>query len=145
MKWFRGFMSASMTLKSQQYKPVDWPAVTEALASVLWRAVDADPCVFDSPHARVVLKTGGRVSLAANPRLDPWFRCGGVGSVVLRDDPTALQRWLVELHADATPVFQRIATHEYARTLVQRLRASVQSADRPPQRADKTDGGGGRQ
>ena len=145
MKWFRGFVSASMTLKARQHKPVDWPAVTEALASVLWRAVEADPRVFDSPHAKVVLKTGWRVALAANPRPNPWFMSSVVASVVLRDDPTALQRWLVELHADATPVFQRIATHEYARTLVQRLRASVQGADRPPQRADTTDGGGGRQ
>lgn len=49
--------------------------------------------------------------------------------VFLQEDKVALAHWVNELKANSTPMFQQIATEEYAKKLVRILMANVEVAD----------------
>jgi hypothetical protein len=106
-----------------------WAEVTAKLSGTLWHLMNTDPKMLASPFARVVLRDDWNVAIAADQR-DPKQLLGphDVSFVLLQEDRAALAHWVNELRADASPMFQQLATEEYAKKLVRVLMANVEVA-----------------
>ena len=104
-----------------------WASVAGKIAATLWHLMQSDPKMLAGPYARVVLTDDWNVGVAADKR-DPDKLLGthDVCYVFLREDQAALSHWVSELKSNTSPVFQQIATEEYAKRLVRVLMANVQ-------------------
>ena len=109
---------------------VAWASVAAKLSSTLWHLINTDPKMLASPYARVVLRSDWNVGIASDQR-DPDKLLGpsDVSFVLLQEDRSALAKWVNDLKANSNPMFQQIATEEFAKTLVRVLMANVEVAD----------------
>lgn len=116
--------------KKQPPAQSDWVGVAAKLSGTLWHLMQTDPKMLAGPFARVVLCDDWNVGIAADKR-DPDRLLGDhdVCFVFLQEDRAALAHWVRELKADSNPVFQQIATEEYAKKLVRVLMANVKVVD----------------
>jgi hypothetical protein len=107
-----------------------WAEVTGKLAGTLWHLMQTDPKMLASPYARVILHNDWNVGIAADHR-DPTKLLGSndVSFVFLQEDGSALQEWVNELRSNKSPMFQQIATEQYAKNLVRALMANVNVVD----------------
>jgi hypothetical protein len=107
-----------------------WASVAGKLSATLWYLMNSDPKMLASPYARVVLHSDWNVGIASDQR-DPDKLLGpnDVCFVLFQEDRTALAKWVNDLKANQNPMFQQIATEEYAKKLVQVLMANVDVAD----------------
>lgn len=116
--------------RQPQSDNVAWASVAGKLAGTLWQVMQSDPKMLASPYARVVLHDDWSVGIATDQR-DPSKLLGSrdVSFVLLREDRAALTNWVNELRSNPNPMFQQIATEEYAKRLVRVLMANVEVAD----------------
>ena len=107
-----------------------WASVAGKLSATLWHLLNTNPKMLASPYARVVLHGDWNIGIASDQR-DPDKLLGpnDVSFVLLQEDRVALAKWVNDLKADSSPVFQQIATEEYAKKLVRVLMANVEVAD----------------
>ena len=107
-----------------------WASVAGKLSATLWHLMNTNPKMLATPYARVVLHSDWNVGIASDQR-DPDKLLGpnDVSFVLLQEDRPALAKWVNDLKADSSPVFQQIATEEYAKKLVRVLMANVEVAD----------------
>jgi hypothetical protein len=107
-----------------------WASVAGKLSETLWYLMNTDPKMLAGPYARVVLHSDWNVGIASDQR-DPNKLLGpnDVSFVLLQEDRPALAKWVSDLKADSSPIFQQIATEEYAKKLVRVLMANVEVAD----------------
>ena len=106
-------------------------SLTAKVAATLWHLTQSDPDMLAGPYARIVLTDGWNIGVASDRR-DPakLLRPEDVCCVFLREDQAALDTWMGELRSNSSsPVFQQIATDEYAKTLVRALMSNVQVID----------------
>ena len=107
-----------------------WASVAGKLSATLWHLMNTNPKMLATPYARVVLHSDWNVGIASDQR-DPDKLLGpnDVSFVLLQEDRPALAKWVNDLKADLSPVFQQIATEEYAKKLVRVLMENVEVAD----------------
>ena len=107
-----------------------WASVAGKLSATLWHLMNTNPKMLATPYARVVLHSDWNVGIASDQR-DPDKLLGpnDVSFVLLQEDRPALAKWVNDLKADSSPVFQQIATEEYAKKLVRVLMENVEVAD----------------
>ena len=107
-----------------------WASVAGKLSATLWHLMNTNPKMLATPYARVVLHSDWNVGIASDQR-DPDKLLGpnDVSFVLLQEDSPALAKWVNDLKADLSPVFQQIATEEYAKKLVRVLMENVEVAD----------------
>jgi hypothetical protein len=112
--------------KKQPHEQPDWIGVAAKLSGTLWHLMQTDPKMLAGPYARVVLHDDWNVGIAADKR-DPDNLLGthDVCFAFLQEDRAALAHWVSELKADSNPMFQQIATEEYAKKLVRVLMANT--------------------
>lgn len=129
LPFWRRLQSLGRFGKKARAAPADWPGVAAILAGSLWQLLQTDPKILASPHVRVVLRDDWAVAIAADRR-DPDRLLGShdVCCVLLQEQRHSLARWLNALKADPRPLFQRIATEDYAEVLVGLL---MERAGRP--------------
>lgn len=113
-----------------QSNALAWADVTGKLAGTLWRLMQTDPKMLASPYARVVLRDDWNVGIAADYR-EPAKLLGPheVSFVLLQEDRSALKEWVDELRSNQSPIFQQIATEQYAKKLVRVLMSNVTVVD----------------
>lgn len=116
--------------KNPQPDGLAWAEVAGKLAGTLWHLMQTDPKMLASPYARVVLRDDWNVGIAADPR-DPNKLLGpnDISFVLLREDHAALEEWVNELRSNQGPMFQQIATEQYAKKLVRVLMSNVSVVD----------------
>ncbi len=115
--------------KKQPPAQEDWVGVAAKLSGTLWHLMQTDPKLIADPFARVVLHDDWNVAIAADKRNpDKLLGPHDVCYVFLQEDRAALARWVNELKADSSPMFQQIATEEYAKKLARVLMANVNVA-----------------
>lgn len=116
--------------KKPQPDGLAWAEVAAKLAGTLWHLMKTDPSILASPYARVVLHDDWNVGIASDPR-EPSKLLGprDVTFVLLREDSAALKEWVNELRSNENPVFQRIATEQYAKKIVRVLMSNVAVED----------------
>ncbi len=116
--------------KKAQPDALAWAEVAGKLSGTLWHLMQTDPKMLASPYARVVLRNDWNVGIAADRR-DPDKLLGpsDVSFVLLQEDRSALTEWVNELRSNPSPVFQQIATEEYAKKLVRVLMSNVDVVD----------------
>jgi len=108
----------------------DWPSVAGRVAGLLWHLIRSEPKTLAGQYARIVLRDDWNVGLAADKR-DPEKILGPheVCFVFLQEDRASLAHWIDELQKNPIPMFQQIATEEYAKKLVRVLKANVEVVD----------------
>lgn len=106
-----------------------WSEVVAKVSSTLWHLMTTEPKALASPFARVVLRDDWSVCIATDQR-DPKKLLGpnDVSFVLLQEDRAALAHWVSELRSNPTPMFQQIATEEYAKKLVRVFMSNVEIA-----------------
>lgn len=116
--------------KAAQPDATAWAAVAGKIAGTLWHLMQTNPQMLANPYARVVLSSSWNVGVAADKR-EPERLLGpnDVSFVLLREDESALNEWIQQLKANSSPVFQQIATEEYAKKLTRTLMSGVQVVD----------------
>lgn len=108
----------------------DWTRVAPQLSDTLWHLMNNDPSMLANPFARVVLHDNWSVNIATDKR-DPDKILGAhdVSFVFIQENRPALSKWVQELRSNSGQRFQKIATEEYAKTLVRALMQSVEVTD----------------
>ena len=116
--------------KKPQPDAFAWAEVVGKLAGTLWHLMQTDPKMLASPYARAVLRDDWNVGIATDHR-DPNKLLGpnDVSFVLLQEDRSALEEWVNELRSNQSPVFQQIATEQYAKKLVRVLMSNVTLID----------------
>ena len=116
--------------KQRQPDSLAWAEVAGKLSGTLWHLMQTDPKMLANPYARVVLGGDWNVGIAADYR-DPDKLLGpnDVSFVLLQEDRSALEEWINELRSNQSPVFQQIATEQYAKKLVRVLMSNVAVVD----------------
>lgn len=106
----------------------EWIGVAADLAGTLWQLLKAHPEMLANPYARVVLKNDWSVSIASG-ECDPRNILGpsDVSFVLLRENETAYAAWVAGLRGDA--FFQKAETEQFAKSLVNLLRQTVNVVD----------------
>jgi len=107
----------------KQVDGIDWVRVAGNISGLLWTAMNTDPKMVANPYARIVLRRDSSVFLA-NDKRDPsrLLDSGDVSFVFIREDSTALTKWVEELKSNTdSPPFQQIATEEFGKTLTRIL------------------------
>jgi hypothetical protein len=104
--------------------PINWATVTGQIAGLLLTLLSTDPKLLGSTYARIVVRKDGRVFLATDKR-DPRYILGwgDLNFVFLREDRAALETWINDLKTATSPLFQQIATEEFAKILTRSLMA----------------------
>lgn len=116
--------------KKQPSTDANWIGVVTKVSGTLWHHMHSDPNMLASPFARVVLRNDWNVGIAADKREpDKLLGPHDVSFVFLHEDRTAFADWISELKADSSPVFQQIATEQYAKKIVRAFMANVKVVD----------------
>ena len=126
---FRSQKSAAAAQSRSQGDAAAWVEVAGKLSSTLWQLMQRDPKMLMTQYARVVLDGQWNVGIAADYR-DPNKVLGAndVAFVFLREDMSALKLWIQEMQSNPTPMFQQIATEEFAKKLTRTLASRVEIA-----------------
>lgn len=116
--------------KKPQPDALAWAEVASKLSGTLWHLMQTDPKMLASPYARVILRDDWNLGIAADRREpDKLLGPNDVSFVLLQEDRSALEEWVNELQSNQSPVFQQIATEQYAKKLVRVLMSNVTVVD----------------
>ena len=116
--------------KKTQPDALAWAEVAGKLSGTLWHLMQTDPKILANPYARIVLRDDWNIGIAADYR-DPDKLLGpnDVSFVLLQEDRSALHEWVRQLQSNQSPMFQQIATEQYAKKLVRVLMSNVDIVD----------------
>lgn len=116
--------------KKHQPDAIVWAEVAGQLSGTLWHVMQTEPKMLASPYARVVLRDDWNVGIASERRdADKLLGPNDVSFVLLQEDRSSLEEWVSELQSNQSPMFQQIATEQYAKKLVRVLMSSVTVVD----------------